>query len=405
MNEPEQSIDKIKAKRITYALENGTVPLEEDIPFFSVGRRSQLLLFSKTLEEVGQGSSEMHFINGDYGAGKTHFLTLTRQYALDHGFAVTHVTLSSREAPLDKPSLIYQYLLQNLKSPQVRDRPAFRFILESWSDIVSEKVHNDEQIHSKCKHGLTYLTCGFDCLNELYFKHLPDIFTIGADYQNALKFYQITHLRGDTNAKDLIDRWFCGEKLRRGEKNLIKRLSPDLRIMENIDDNNAFERLEDVARLSRLLGLQGLVIFLDEAESIPSISQRYGKFSACINLIKLVILSEKQKGVYFIYATTPTFYNEFARVEEILRFPEIKKGEEILDKFKSKQVELDPLSERDCQILAEKISHIYEIANDAFINASFVKEKSDQLYRESGPGWFNTRDYITNLMFFLKNQG
>jgi len=167
--------------------------------------------------------------------------------------------------------------------------------------------------------------------------------------------------------------------------------------------------LEDVAKLSRLLDLQGLVIFLDEAESIPASLQKYGKLSAFLCLLKLINLSERQKGVYFIYATTPTFYNEFERefekLEEDLRNSKINVNlEEILDKFKSKQVELDPLSEKDCQILAEKVSNIYGIANDFFIDSSVVRNKSTQLYQEGSLGGFNIREYITNLMSFLRNQ-
>ena len=84
-----EEIDGLKpfqARSIIEALRKGSVPADY-VPFFTVGRDNWIKFIEDDLENyIAKGGAKVRFIRGDYGDGKTHFMSIVRHLALRQGF-------------------------------------------------------------------------------------------------------------------------------------------------------------------------------------------------------------------------------------------------------------------------------------------------------------------------------
>ena len=70
------------------------VPPAEDVFLFSIGREDHLRYFERKLDEIAQSHQQgVKFIQADYGHGKTHFLDMLAEVALNRDYVVSIVTL------------------------------------------------------------------------------------------------------------------------------------------------------------------------------------------------------------------------------------------------------------------------------------------------------------------------
>ena len=301
-------MNQLTAERIVNALESGIVPIE-DVDFFSIGREKECAHIEYLLHSVENGNSEILFVHGDYGVGKTHLLGLTKVMALERKFIVSHVTLSSRECPLSKMVWVYGSILRNLTYKDL-DKPASLIsFLDVWLKLVDDTVSKSRRL--PCKHfRMTYETCALGCIDDLYSRFIPELKKIPGDLKNAIKLYQHAVQRDNKELKILIIRWMIGDKLTRGEYKRINGHISRIKISNNVDEKSTFGMFKNIADLSKLLGFNGFVILLDEAERIPSI---HNMLDGYLNLMNLIMQSMVMNGVLVIYATTPQFYDDAKR--------------------------------------------------------------------------------------------
>ena len=86
-----QDLEQLKpfeARAIIEDLRKGSVPIDY-VPFFTVGRSNWLKFIEDDMDRyIAEGGAKVRFINGDYGDGKTHFMSIVRHLSLQRGFAV-----------------------------------------------------------------------------------------------------------------------------------------------------------------------------------------------------------------------------------------------------------------------------------------------------------------------------
>jgi hypothetical protein len=126
---------------------------------------------------------------------------------------------------------------------------------------------------------------------------------------------------------------------------------------------------------------------LDEAEAIPNIGGT-GVASAYSNLAALIDAAQRIEQIYFIYATTPTFFGDVRRYA-----PEIAAA--ISD---NTRMDLSTLRQRDYDALTEKVAHLLAIDSDGAIDEMRVIRKGKELaVSEMGTGAGPVRNYLTAL--------
>lgn len=105
------SDERLRARRIIEALRLGIVPYDcvED---FTFGREAETEAITTWLETADESSI---FVVGQYGAGKTHLLHYACGIALRKGYAVAWVEMDPNEAPFHKPKRVYNRLVTSFR--------------------------------------------------------------------------------------------------------------------------------------------------------------------------------------------------------------------------------------------------------------------------------------------------
>ncbi|HEC64996.1 MAG TPA: hypothetical protein ENI23_06875 [bacterium] len=306
--------EKQLAERIISSLRQGVVPTE-GVLRFSVGREAILSLIQQDLNFVRNGNSQLRLVDGIYGSGKTHILKVLQEYAYSRHFATSFITLTARECPMYDLSIVYEHIVKGIRVSKFRQSPALQHILEEWFlRIRSLGLGKERRI-------------------------LRELGKLSLDFKIALTRYRDGANRNDWEGVELVLRWLQGD-IR------TKRETRSLGIKNYASEETALEMLGNITRMLCFLGYNGLAILLDEAEAIPSLSRILQRKQAYENLERLMNCSTKTPNSYFVYATTPYFFDE-------------AENEIGVAKDSKKVIELYPLPESDLKKLAIEIRNLH----------------------------------------------
>jgi len=262
------------AQVIVDALRFGTAPIN-GAALLAVGREQLIKIIHQDLDRASTGKSSLRILNGHIGMGKTLTLRILQDYAFRLGFATSFVTLTSRECPLHDMGAVYQHIVKGLRVNDCRDRAAVEWILENWAN----RVRDDVRRTSIAPWSFWELSSPFKEVLSIYFEAVFHNYFVRAE--KALSW-----INGDMRA--IQDARKMG-------------------VHTVITSDNALEMLGNTTRMIRELGLRGLLILLDEAETIPSICTVARSSQAIRNLDMLAGASSRTPYSYFVYATTPYF--------------------------------------------------------------------------------------------------
>lgn len=208
--------------------------------------------------------------------GKTLTLRVLQEYAHREKFATSFLTLSSRECPMYDLSSIYRHIVRGIRVADYVDRPALEHVLEAWARKVKEDATRERIV----PWALSELDAHFTSALTQYYE--------GAQFARPEKAgLALRWLRGETTVVD------------------ARRLG----INSNISPENALGMLGNLTRMLRFVGIRGLVILLDEADAIPSLPSAGKREEAYANLLNLARAASSTPYSYFVYATTPAFFD------------------------------------------------------------------------------------------------
>lgn len=346
------------ARAIINDLRRGVPPMEH-VCLFSIGREHLLDYFAQTLDEVAKFDEQgVKFIQADYGQGKTHFLNMLAQLALERNFVVSTVTLDRETAPFNKLERVVPRIMQGLGTQQSR-RNALGSLLQEWA----------KSVHGLRRNAVLYQIDQEDGLDLLF----PDFRLKLADYAGA--YNQPNGPAYDACLQ--IERWFRGEETR----------------SKTFKSIPAF--LAAFVQFVRYLGYSGLVVMLDEAESITVLSRITNRDQANENL-RQIIDNQDLESFYFVFASTPSFLGgeddrgaqTYPALWRRISDPLGQIEQHALDKV---IVELPSLTVEEFSQLAWRIKAIYGIAykgaasvvEDQHLEwlAQYVEERTDRSVR------------------------
>src|SRR3989344_8746162 len=131
-----EQLKPFEARAIIEGLRKVIVP-REYVSFFSVGRQNWFKFVEEDLDYfIANGGGKVRFINGDYGDGKTHFMSVIQQLALQKQFASSFVVLT-RDIPVHKFELIYQEVVLQLRG---------RFEVVGIRSLVQQWIEKQKKI-------------------------------------------------------------------------------------------------------------------------------------------------------------------------------------------------------------------------------------------------------------------
>ncbi len=250
------------ARRIIDTVGANGIPPEYGFQYFTEGLDPYLSIIKGEYlaSFIKHGGSAFKMVVGVYGGGKTHFLYCVREIAWEHKFVVSYVSLSPGESPFHKLELVYQAIVKGLVPTLTLDERLSGYekgivsFLRSWYSTKNQEFR---------KMGLS----GEELRKELleYIEHIGGIESIS--FANAVKSAFGALL--DKKEEDFINicQWLTGEGYDR-------RIHGRYGILQKIDKTTAFPMIRSLVRWIREIDYSGLVILLDEAERVPSLSTK-----------------------------------------------------------------------------------------------------------------------------------
>lgn len=124
----EESINEIAARRMIEAFRMGVVP-HQDVAGFTFGRDDEIKVIEKSLAHLQNGVGGGYLIEGEYGSGKSHLLEYVRHLAIKQGLATAYCELDPQEVSPHRPKQVYRELIHNLRYINSGAQYSFRDIM------------------------------------------------------------------------------------------------------------------------------------------------------------------------------------------------------------------------------------------------------------------------------------
>ncbi|MDX3976376.1 ATP-binding protein [Shinella sp.] len=273
---------------IISALRAGVVP-RIGLQHIQVGRQREIEALLQDIERIGNGGSSIRFVIGPYGAGKTFFLFLVRQIALQRKLAVCQADLAPDRrihATGGQARGLYAELVRSLATRTAPDGGALKNILESYIQKTAERAAGSSRaIEGAIKEGL-------GDLREM---------VGGYDFATVVAAYARGYEEGNDDLQNAALRWL------RGEYSTKTEARADLGVRTIIDDATFYDGLRLLARFTRLAGFGGLLVCLDELVNLYKLQHSQARNQNYEQILRILndVLQGTTEGIGFILGGTP----------------------------------------------------------------------------------------------------
>lgn len=283
----------LKRREIIEALRIGAVP-KRGLELYATGLERFEEAIDEELEAVAAGRGRFKAVRGDYGAGKTFFSRWLEHRARERGFATTLVQISETETPLYKLQTVYRRAIESLQT-QEWSEGAFGSLIDRWLFSLEEEVIDAGTANPD------NATAFGKAVGELMEKRLADL---QRQYAAVLRACYSARLRGDHAAEQGLISWLMGQP------NVAASIKREAEITGDLDSDGAAGFLRGLLEVLRQTGRKGLVLVLDEVETIQRVraDSREKSLNALRQLIDDVH-GGRYPGLYIVITGTPAFFD------------------------------------------------------------------------------------------------
>ncbi len=124
------AIDRVQALRMIEAFRLGIVP-HQDVESFTFGRDKQIEVLDAALANLARGNGDVFMVEGEYGTGKTHLLEYIHHRALASGMVTSLVQFDPAEVSPHRPKRVYREVVHNLRYIKEQTEHGFRDLLRA----------------------------------------------------------------------------------------------------------------------------------------------------------------------------------------------------------------------------------------------------------------------------------
>ena len=289
----------IKAKEretIIQSLKSGVVP-RAGLQHIQVGRSEELKSFINDVNTIAEGGTSFRFVIGEYGSGKTFFMSLIRSIALEKGLVTMHADLSPTKrlhGSDGQPRMLLSEMVSNLATRTKPDGNALQNILERFISGAKEEA----KITGRDAYDLIS-----EKLNEL------NDYTGGYNFISVVKKYLEGYETGNEQLMNDSLKWLKAEYTTKTDS------LRDLGIREFISDSSFYNTLKLYSVLVRKAGYKGLLICMDEMVNlykIPNSVSRKANYEEILSMLNNT-LQGTLSNIGFIMGGTPEFLTDNIR--------------------------------------------------------------------------------------------
>lgn len=281
---------------VIQALVAGVVP-RVGLHHIQVGRAAEVGALVKDIDRIADGGSSCRFIIGEYGAGKTFFLSLMRLIALERRCVTIHADLAPDRrihATGGQARGLYAEAVRNMATRTKQEGGALPSVVERF---VTECVKEASE------QGL-----GVEAVIDKRLSALQEMVG-GHDFATVLKAYWQASEDGNEALKASALRWLRAEFSTKTEARQA------LGVRNIIDDADIYDSLKLLAQFVRLAGYSGLVIVFDEMVNLYKLQSAQARNQNYEQILRVVndMLQGNSEGVGFIFGGTPEFLMDSRR--------------------------------------------------------------------------------------------
>ncbi len=357
-----------RRSEIIDALRRGTVP-RRSLDVFAVGLEVFDAAIGEELASVAAGGAKFKAVRGEYGSGKTFFVRWLQERAKREGFAAAEVQVSETETPLHRLETVYRRLVERLSTADSH-QGAVRSILDNWFYALEEDVLAEGEVAEDDAETLLART------TELMERRLASVARHAPAFATALRAHRRAVSENDRATAEALLAWVCGQP------NVGAAAKRYAGIKGDLDHFGALSFLQGLLVILRDSGFSGLVVVLDEVETLQRVRSdvREKSLNALRQLID-EIDSGRFPGLYLVITGTPAF---FEGPQGVKRLPPLAQrlevdfsGEERFDNPRAPQVRLQNFDLERLQLVGKKIRDLYAEGSKA---SERVLERTDDAY-------------------------
>lgn len=278
------------------ALRRGTVP-SSNLDAFAVGLDRFDAALDEELRKVSTGGSMFKAVRGEYGCGKTFFARWLTDRARKIGFVTSEVQISETETPLHRLETVYRRLIERLATA---DKPqgALQNIIDGWFFTLEEDILAEGVVESNDAEQLLSRT------NDLLEQRLARMTSLAPMFSAALRGYRRARAERNVAVADGILAWLSGQP------NVAANAKRYAGVKGDLDHFGALNFLQGLLTILRDSGQAGLVLVLDEVETIQRV--RSDVRDRSLNALRQLIDeldSGRFPGLYILITGTSAFFD------------------------------------------------------------------------------------------------
>jgi P-loop Domain of unknown function (DUF2791) len=286
----------LKRREIIDALRMGAVP-RRGLELFATGLDAFVRAIDEELDAVAAGQGKFKAVRGEYGTGKTFFARWLEHRARGRGFATTLVQISETETPIYRLETVYRRAIEGLETAEW-STGAFRSLVDRWFYDLEDEVLAGGSVAADDTSAVTR------AVGALLESRLAEVSKVQPQFAAALRACHRARLAGDVATAEGLVAWLMGQPSVAAS---IKRTAG---IKGDLDNDAAAGFLRGLLELLRQTGRKGLVLVLDELETIQRVrtDSREKSLNALRTLIDAVA-DNQYPGLYVLITGTPHFFD------------------------------------------------------------------------------------------------
>lgn len=285
-----------RLREVLDSLRRGTVP-SRGLDVFAVGLDRYTVALQEDLARVSEGSASVKCIRGEYGTGKTFLARWIQTLAKNQGFAVSEVQISETETPLHRLETVYRRSMERLATADI-DSGALGSLIDGWLYSLEQDAIDAGNIDPNDAPSLLAAT---EVLME---KRLHAVTRTQPAYASALRAYHRAVASERVEEAQALVAWLSGQP------NVAAAHKRNAGIKGDIDHFGALASLQGLLAILRDSGKPGLVLVLDEVETLQRVrgDVREKSLNALRQMID-EIDGGRYPGLYLLITGTPAFFD------------------------------------------------------------------------------------------------
>ena len=344
------AITKQDVEHIFESLRKGLVP-ERGIDTFVVGIEKQRGELHRQLDLVSNDEGSIKFLRGGYGCGKTFMARLGLLDAQAKGFATSFVVVSDNDLKFHKFDDVYRKVMTELGTASC-SRGALSDILDRWIGSVEESLIDagdddeaddfDDKVRARMKDNLDSMTRG----------EAP------ADFIRVVQTIFDLKQQGEVADAGALTSWLCGSG------NVAASAKKAAQVKGDIGSRDALHYLRGVLEIVKAAGYEGLLIVIDEAETILRM-RKDSRHKSLNGIRQIADASSSYPGLLWLFTGTPEFFDTRQGVKGLAplhdRIGFRSSGE--FASMRQAQLQLEPFKEDRLKALALRLRELFPAKN------------------------------------------